>query len=285
MLKDTSALSSTIPEADLCGIRLLAPHTILNEGPLPDFQFKVANGQLEAPNATTDLQLDFGEKSFRGKFIVMKKHTSPLVGLLFLQRNNTILRMRQGVLNFSFFSMQLKTEGRTNPNIIEAIIITVETILQKGQRTTFWIKSQIHTNNEATGKFQPSPLLEKDEDLLICPALSTTQINKSKFQINFLLNHPCTFKKGMHIAIFSCLTREQTKHIKSVNITSERTNLNINHDDAIRYKNSFLNTSKTVEVTQTYWFQCHKTQAVRENIRLFRQVFSTNHESWKIYKN
>ena len=36
-LIDTGALSSAIPEADLRKIRLLAPHTILNEGPPPEF--------------------------------------------------------------------------------------------------------------------------------------------------------------------------------------------------------------------------------------------------------
>ena len=54
-LKDTGALSSAIPEADLRKIRLLAPHTNLNEGPTPEFQIMLANGQLEAPIATVDL--------------------------------------------------------------------------------------------------------------------------------------------------------------------------------------------------------------------------------------
>ena len=53
-LIDTGALSSAIPEADLRKIRLLAPHTILNEGPPPEFQIMVANGQLEAPIATVE---------------------------------------------------------------------------------------------------------------------------------------------------------------------------------------------------------------------------------------
>ena len=44
--------TGAIQEADLREIRLLAPHTILNEGPPPEFQNKVANGQLEAPIAT-----------------------------------------------------------------------------------------------------------------------------------------------------------------------------------------------------------------------------------------
>ena len=103
-LIDTGALSSAIPEADLRKIRLTASHTILNEGPPPDFQIMVANGQLEAPIATVELQFEVGDITFRQKFIVMTNLRSPLNGLLFLQRNSTILDMRQGILNFPFFS-------------------------------------------------------------------------------------------------------------------------------------------------------------------------------------
>ena len=54
-LKGTGALSSAIPAADLREILLLAPYTKLNEGPPPEFQIMVANGQLEAPIATVQL--------------------------------------------------------------------------------------------------------------------------------------------------------------------------------------------------------------------------------------
>ena len=121
-LIDTGALSSAISEADIRKIRLLAPHTILNEDPPPEFQVMVANGQLEAPIATVELQFEVGDITFREKFIVMTNLTNPLIGLLFLQRNSTILDMRQGILNFPFFSMQLKNEDRTYPNVIEPII-------------------------------------------------------------------------------------------------------------------------------------------------------------------
>ena len=117
-LIDTGALSSAIREADLRKIRLLAPHTILNEGPPPDFQIMVANGELEAPIATLELQFEVGDITFRENFIVMTKLTGPLIGLLFQQRNSTILDMRQGILNFPFFSMQLKNEDRTNTKVI-----------------------------------------------------------------------------------------------------------------------------------------------------------------------
>ena len=255
-LIDTGALSSAIPEADLRKIRLLAPHTILNDGPPPEFQIMVANGQLEAPIATVELQIGVGDIMFREKFIVMTNLTSPLIGLLFRQRNSTILDMRQGNLNFRFFSMQLKIEDRTYSNVIEPIINPVDTILQPGKRTTFWVNSQIYTENEATGIIQPSPLLENDEDLLICPAISSTQNNKQMVQISTFLDHPYTLKKGTHMANFSILTPEQTKHIRPVNPTSvgHLLNKNNNHDDAIHYINRLLKTSKPDEVNETYWF-------------------------------
>ena len=253
-LIDRGALSSATPEANLRKIRLLAPHTIINEGPPPEFQIMVANGQSEAPIATVELQVAVGDITFREKFIVMTNLTSLLIGLLFLQRNSTILDMRQGILNFPFFSMQLKNEDRTYPNIIEPIINPVDTILQPGKRTTIWVKSQIYTENEATGRIQPSPLLETDEDLLICPLLSSTQNITHMVQISNFLDHPYTLKKATHMANFSILTPEQTKHIRPVNPTSLRPLLNKNHDDAIHYINSLLKTSKPDEVNETYWF-------------------------------
>ena len=251
---DTGALSQAIPETDLGKIRLLAPDTILNEGPPLEFQIMIANGQLEAPIATVDLLFEVDDITFREKFLVMTNLTSPLIGLLFLQRNNTLLDVRQGILNFPFFSMQLKNEDWTYPNVIEPILNTVESILQPGKRTTVWVKLQVYTENEAKRIIQPSPLLENGEDLLICPAISSTQNNKHMAQISNFLDHPYTLKKGTHMAKLSILTPEQTKHTRPVNPTSVRHLLNNNHDDAIHYINSLLKTLKTDGVNETYWF-------------------------------
>ena len=73
-------------------------------------------------------------------------------------------------------------------------------------------------------------------------------------QINNSLDHPYTLKKGTHIANFSIVTLEQTKHIRPVNPTSVRHLLDNSLDDAIHYKNSLLETSKNDEVNETYWF-------------------------------
>ena len=64
-LIDTVALSDGIPVADSCKIRLLAPHTLLNEGTPPEFHFMIANERLEAPIPIVELQFDVGDTTFR----------------------------------------------------------------------------------------------------------------------------------------------------------------------------------------------------------------------------
>ena len=150
---------------------------------LPDLQIVVANGQFEAPIATVKMQFEVGEIKFRKTYIFMTNITSPSISLPFLQRNRTILDMCHGIVNFPFFSMQCKNEDWTYPNVKESMLNPVETILQPGKRSTIWVNSQIYTDNDATRKIQPSPLLENDEGLLICTALSSTQNNKHMVQI------------------------------------------------------------------------------------------------------
>ena len=138
---DKIALSSAIPEADLRKIPLLAPHTKIKEGPPPEIQIMVANGQLEAPIATVELPFKFGDNKFGQTSIVMTNLTSLLIVFLFLKRNSTILDMRQVILNFPFFSMQFKIDDRTYPNVIEPILNPVETIVQLGKRNAIWVSS------------------------------------------------------------------------------------------------------------------------------------------------
>ena len=89
-----------------------------------------------------------------------------LIGLLFLKRNSISFDRRQGILNYHFFSMQLKNEDRTYPKVIEPILNLVETKLQPEKPIISWVNTQIHTDKEETGIFQTSPLLENDEDFL-----------------------------------------------------------------------------------------------------------------------
>ena len=63
-LIDTGALSSAIPEMDLRKIRLISPQSVIREGPPPNFQIMVANGQLETPKSTIELKFEVGDIEF-----------------------------------------------------------------------------------------------------------------------------------------------------------------------------------------------------------------------------
>ena len=115
-LIDTGALSSAIPELDLRKSLLLSPQSVIREGPPPNFLIKVANGQLETPKSPIELKFEDGDIEFHESFIVMEHLTRPIIGLMFFQRNHTVLDMRQGNLNFPFFSMQLKTASEAARN-------------------------------------------------------------------------------------------------------------------------------------------------------------------------
>ena len=62
----------------------------------------VANGLLEAPISTAEMQFKIGDNTFIEKFIVMTNLTSPLIGCQFLQRNSIKLDMRERNPKFSF---------------------------------------------------------------------------------------------------------------------------------------------------------------------------------------
>ena len=107
-LIDTGALSNAILKWTY-GIRLLSPQSVIRGGPPPNFQIMVANGQLGTPKSTIELKFEVGDIEFHEIFIVMENLTGPIIGLMFLHQNHTVLDMRQKILNFPFFSMQLKT--------------------------------------------------------------------------------------------------------------------------------------------------------------------------------
>ena len=95
-LVDTGALTSAIAESDRRKIKLFTPQSIIKEVPPPNFQMMVANGQLETPKATVELKLEVGDIDFHEIFIVMDNLTEPIIGLMFLQRNHTVLDMDKG---------------------------------------------------------------------------------------------------------------------------------------------------------------------------------------------
>ena len=253
-LIDTGALSSAIPEMDLRKIRLLSPQSVVREGPPPNFQIMVANGQLETPKSTIELKFEVGDIEFHEIFIVMENLTGPIIGLMFLQRNHTVLDMRQGILNLPFFSMQLKTADHKYSNVLEPILNPTEITIPPNDRVLIRTNSLLYPENTVNGILQPSDLLHEEGDITFCPALVTLNDGNILIPVNNFTDHPYKLKKGLHIANFSVMTPEQMKYVKPVDPASTWHFLLNDQEQAAHYFSSLIKTNRNPQNSENYWF-------------------------------
>ena len=253
-LIDTGAHSSAIPEADLRKIRLLAPQSIVKEGPAPSFQLMVANGDLETPKSTVELKFEVGDIEFHEIFIVKEKLSSPIIGLMFLQRNHTVLDMRQGILNFPYFSMQLKMTDHKYSNVMEPILNPEDVTIPPNDRAVISMNSQIHAQNAVTGILQPSDLLHEEGDVTFCAAIVTLHEGTMRMHVNNFTDQPYKLKKGLHNANFSVMTPEQMKYVRPIDPVSTWHLLNENEEDAIYNISSLLKANRNNDQYKQYWF-------------------------------
>ena len=253
-LIDTGALSSAIPEMELRKIRLLSPQSVIREGPPPNFQIMVANGQLETPKSTIELRFEVGDIEFHEIFIVMENLTGPIIGLMFLQRNHTVLDMRQGILNFPFFSMHLKTADHKYSNVLEPILNPAETTIPPNDRVLIRTNSLLYPENAVTGILQSSDLLHEEGDITLCPALVTLNNGSTAIPVNNFTDHPYKLKNGLHIANFTVMTPEQMKYVKPIDPASTWHLLQNDQEQAALYISSLIKTNRNPQNSENYWF-------------------------------
>ena len=103
----------------------------------------VAVGDSETPKRAVELKIGRGDIEFHEIIIVMEKLSSPIIDLMFLQRNHTVLDMRQGILNFPYSSMQLKTADHKYANVMEPLISPDDVTIPPNDHTVITIQSQI----------------------------------------------------------------------------------------------------------------------------------------------
>ena len=214
----------------------------------------VANGQLETPKGTVELKFGVGDIEFHEIFIVMEKLTSPLIGLSFLQRNNTILDIRQGVLNFPFFSMQLKTADHKYTNVMEPICIREVVTIPPNGRHSVLMASQLYENTTVTGILQPSNNLTDDGDIAFCAALVTLTNGQVSVHLNNFTDSPYTLKRGTQVANFTVLTPEQMKYGKPIDPVTTWHLLQDNPENAAYYASSLIKSTKPEVFLENCWF-------------------------------
>ena len=99
-LVDSGALVNCLPKSELQKIKSVSPDNILKEMDPPAFKLQVANGDIETPTKTVQLQFELGDWTFKETFIVATKMTGPILGLTFLKNNSAILDVSQALLHF-----------------------------------------------------------------------------------------------------------------------------------------------------------------------------------------
>ena len=214
----------------------------------------VANGKVENPKSTIELKFEVGDIEFHEIFIVMENLTGPIIGPMFLQQNHTVLDMRQGILNFPFFLMQLKTADHRYSNVLEPIINPIEVTIPPNNRVLIRTNSLLCPENSVTGILQPSDLLHEEGDITFCPALVTLSDGSISIPVNNFTNHPYKLKKGLHIANFPVMTPEQMKYVKPVHPASTWHFLQNDLEQAAHYVSSVIKTNKNPQNPENYWF-------------------------------
>ena len=251
-LIDTGALSSAIPEMDLRIMRLLSPQSVIREGQPPNFQIMGANGQLETPKSTIELKFEVDDIEFHEMSIVMEHLTVPSIGLMFLQRTHTVLDLRQGILNFPSFSMQLKTAYHKYSNVLESILNHTEITIPPNDRVLIRTISLLYPENAVTGILQPSDLLHEENHITFCTALVILNDGNILIPVNNFRDHPYKLKKGLLIANFSVMTPEQMKYVKPVDPASTWHLLQNDQEQAAHYVSSHIKTNKKPQNSENY---------------------------------
>ena len=64
----------------------MSPNNILQEADPPPLKLQVANGDIQTPIKTIQVQFEIGECTFKETFIVASKITGLILGLTFLKK-------------------------------------------------------------------------------------------------------------------------------------------------------------------------------------------------------
>ena len=206
----------------------------------------------------------------------MAKVSSPIIGLMFLQRNHTVLDMRRGILNFHYFSMQLKTADHKYSSVLEPIRNPEDVTIPPNDHTVIPIQSQIYGKNAVTGILQPSDILHEEGDVTFFAAIVTLNKGTMRKHDNNFTDQPYKFEKGLHIATFSLMTLGQMKYARPIDPVSTWHLLNENEEDAIYYISSLLQPIEKMINMNSIGSQRPKTQGMKPPIHSYNNESSEN---------
>ena len=181
----------------------------------------------------------------------MEKLTSPLIGLSFLQQNNTILDMRQGLQSFPFSSMHLKTADHKYTDVREPICIREDITIPPNDRHSVLKASQLYGDTTVTGILQPSNTVT---DIAFCATLVTLTNGQVSVHLNNFTDSPSSLKGGTQVANFTVLTPEQMKYVKPIDPVTTWHVLQDNPENVAYYASTLIKSTKPEDFKENNWF-------------------------------
>ena len=257
-LVDSGAYVSAIAQKEeLDRIKQQSPSNILKIDEPPNFQFQVANGQLEKPTATATLKFDTGDYIFAEHFVVMKNLTGPIIGLHFMRQNSVVIDTTHGLIHFPHLTLQVKSALSQTSVKPQAVLIHDNITIP--QMTTKTITAFVDHVSEwnATGTVTPVEKFTETTSLIISHSMSTIIDRKIAVRGTNTTESPYTINKNTQIAEFSVVTTEQSKSIKPVDMAI-LSMIPEGDPHLVTYLNELLRTNKPDQQTNTFWFPTPK---------------------------
>ena len=115
-LVQLGAYVCAIAQKELDRAKQQAPSNIVKIDDLPNFQIRVANGQLVKLTATAIFKFDIGDHIFAEHFVVMKNLAGPIIGLHFMRHNSVVIETTHGLIHFPHLTMQVKSGREKKQN-------------------------------------------------------------------------------------------------------------------------------------------------------------------------
>ena len=251
-LFDSGALVNCLPESKLQKNKSVSPDNILKEMDPPAFKLQVANGDIETPTKTVQLQFELGDWTFKETFVVATKMTGPILGLTFLKNNSAILDVSQALLHFPHLTYAIAVDDNETVSRHHKVIIKKQLTIMPDQCITIEAGINLRTITNTTGIIHPTEQYSGEHQLVVASSLSTVSNSKIEIRVTNTSPNPFTLKKNANVAEFTILSPQEAKQLHPLNSATLKVLAEDNTKQALEYVNELLKSSEKPQTTQNF---------------------------------
>ena len=183
----------------------------------PTFKLQVANGELEAPTKTVQLQFEIGDWTFKETFLVATEITAPILELTFLKNNSAILDVSQALLHFPHLTYAISA---WQPDSVKKPQSHHPKPVNNHARSVrhSWGRHQFtHPHTHTTGIIHSTEQYSGDNQVVVASSLSIASNSKIEVRVPNTSPNQFTLKKMQQLQNSpSCHHKELNKYKHSI---------------------------------------------------------------------